>query len=47
MEWEVLFMCNLLGVLILTSIACLHVLGVPPEKNAEYITFSETNNKKA
>lgn len=39
MEWEVLFMCNLMGVLLLVAIALFHILGVPPEKNAKIIKF--------
>lgn len=39
MEWEVLFMCNLMGVLLLVAIALFHILGVPPEKNAKVIKF--------
>ena len=41
MEWEVLFMCNLLGVSILVAIALLHILGNPPEKNAKYLDFNK------
>ena len=40
MEWEVMFMCNLLGVLLLVFIALFHILGTEPEKNAEYLDFS-------
>ena len=39
MEWEIMFMCNLLGVLLLIFIAMFHVLGTKPEKNAEYLDF--------
>ena len=38
-----MFMCNLLGVLLLVSIALYHVLGTKPEKNAVYLNF---DNKK-
>ena len=46
MEWEVMFMCNLLGVVLLISIALFHVLGTPPEKNAKYLDFSSENKKE-
>lgn len=41
MEWEVLFACNFMGVLILFAIAAFHVVGVDAEKNAEYVDFSK------
>lgn len=41
MEWEVLFTCNLLGVILLIMIAGLHVIGVEPEKNADYVDFAK------
>jgi hypothetical protein len=41
MEWEVLFTCNFLGVLLLILIAAFHIIGVEPEKNAEYVDFSK------
>ena len=41
MEWEVMFMCNSLGVLILVAIALFHILGVPAEKNAEILDFTK------
>ena len=31
MEWEVMFMCNSLGVLLLMLIAMLHIVGVDTE----------------
>ena len=46
MEWEVMFMCNLLGVLLLIFIALFHVLGTPPEKNAEYLQFGTSDEKR-
>lgn len=39
MEWEVMYLCNTLGVLILLLIAMIHVTGVDDEKNAKVITF--------
>jgi len=41
MEWEVMFLCNMLGVSLLVAIALFHVLGNPAEKNAEILTFNE------
>ena len=41
MEWEVMFMCNLLGVTLLVAIALFHILGNAPKKNAEYLTFDQ------
>ena len=41
MEWEIMFMCNLLGVSLLIAIAMFHILGTEPEKNAEVITFDD------
>ena len=43
MEWEVMFMCNAMGVGLLVAIALYHVLGTAPEKNADIINF---NTKK-
>ncbi len=34
MEWEVMFMCNSLGVLLLMLIALLHIVGVDTEANS-------------
>jgi hypothetical protein len=34
MEWEVMFMCNSLGVLLLMLIAMLHIVGVDTEANS-------------
>lgn len=45
MEWEIMYLCNLLGVTLLIAIAFMHILGVPPEKNAEYITFGQKKNE--
>ena len=39
MEWEVMFMCNFLGVLLLVLIALFHIVGNPAEKNGDIITF--------
>lgn len=44
MEWEIMFLCNLLGVSLLVSIALYHILGTKPEKNAVYLKFDD--NKK-
>ena len=44
MEWEIMFLCNLLGVTLLFLIAMFHIIGNPPEKNGEKITFVEEDN---
>ena len=41
MEWEIMFMCNLLGVSLLILIALFHIVGNAPEKNGDIITFVE------
>jgi hypothetical protein len=41
MEWEVMFLCNSLGVMLLFLIAMIHVVGVDAEKNAERIEFKQ------
>jgi hypothetical protein len=41
MEWEVMFLCNTIGVLLLIFIAFFHLIGVEKEKNGEII---DTNN---
>ena len=41
MEWEVMFMCNSLGVLLLFLIAMIHVVGVDAEKNSTIIEFKQ------
>ena len=45
MEWEVMFMCNLMGVLLLVAIAFFHVLGNAPEKNAEILNFDQDDKR--
>ena len=45
MEWEVLFTCNFLGVMLLVLIAAFHVIGVDAEKNAEYVEFKKSEWK--
>lgn len=37
MEWEVMFLCNSVGVLLLLMIALFHMIGVDKEKNGELI----------
>ena len=44
MEWEVMFLCNTIGVLLLIFIAFFHLIGVEKEKNGEII---DTNNVQA
>jgi len=34
MEWEVMFMCNSLGVALLVLIAMLHIVGLDAEANS-------------
>jgi hypothetical protein len=41
MEWEVMFLCNTIGVLLLIFIAFFHLIGVEKENNGEII---DTNN---
>ena len=42
MEWEVMFLCNTIGVLLLIFIAFFHLIGVDKEKHGEVI---DTNNE--
>ena len=45
MEWEVMFLCNMIGVLLLVFITLFHLIGVDKEKNGEVIdTSSEGAN---
>jgi hypothetical protein len=37
MEWEVMFLCNAIGILLLILIAFFHLIGVDKEKNGEII----------
>jgi len=37
MEWEVMFLCNTIGVLLLIFIAFFHLIGVDKEKHGELI----------
>ena len=39
MEWEVMFLCNSLGVFLLIAIALFHVIGVERETNGEKLEF--------
>ena len=41
MEWEVMFMCNSLGLIILFLIAALQVVGVDAEKNSQILNFKQ------
>lgn len=41
MEWEVMFLCNFIGVLLLVFIVFFHLIGVEKECNGEII---DTNN---
>ena len=44
MEWEVMFLCNTIGILLLILIAFFHLIGVDKENNGEII---ETGNENA
>lgn len=47
MEWELLFLCNLLGVGLLVAIAFFHIVGIPEEKNSKYLKFgAEEQNEE-
>ena len=37
MEWEVMFLCNAIGILLLILIAFFHLIGVDKENNGEII----------
>lgn len=37
MEWEVMFLCNTIGVFLLVAIALFHLIGVPKEKRGDLI----------
>ena len=37
MEWEVMFLCNTIGVLLLIFISFFHLIGVEKEKHGEII----------
>jgi len=39
MEWEVMFLCNSLGVILLFLIATLNIVGVDAESNATVLDF--------
>jgi hypothetical protein len=41
MEWEVMFMCNSLGVILLFLIAAMQIVGVDAENNAKIIDFTK------
>jgi len=41
MEWEVMFMCNSLGVILLFLIAAMQIVGVDAEKNAQIVDFTK------
>ena len=40
MEWEVMFLCNTIGVLLLIFIAFFHLIGVDKEKHGEIIDMN-------
>jgi len=48
MEWEVMFLCNTIGILLLILIAFFHLIGVEKEDNGEVInTDSNSNGREA
>ena len=49
MEWEVMFLCNTIGILLLILIALFHLIGVEKEDNGEIIntdSSSTSNNRE-
>ena len=44
MEWEVMFLCNTIGVLLLIFIAFFHLIGVDKENNGEIIDTNSSVN---
>ena len=45
MEWEVMFLCNAIGVLLLFMIAFFHLIGVEKEKNGEIIDTQQSSTE--
>ena len=45
MEWEVMFLCNAIGVLLLFFIAFFHLIGVEKESNGEIIDTQQSSNE--
>jgi hypothetical protein len=41
MEWEVMFLCNTIGVLLLIFIAFFHLIGVEKEKHGDIINTNQ------
>lgn len=38
MEWEVMFLCNTIGVLLIVMIAFFHLIGVDKERNSALLS---------
>jgi formate/nitrite transporter FocA (FNT family) len=47
MEWEVMFLCNTIGVLLLFFITFFHLIDVPKEKNGEIIDTDQSKSNEA
>jgi uncharacterized protein (UPF0333 family) len=47
MEWEIMFLCNTIGVLLLVFIAFFHLIGVEKENNGEIIDTTVGAENKA
>jgi formate/nitrite transporter FocA (FNT family) len=46
MEWEVMFLCNAVGILLLFFIAFFHLIGVDKENNEEIIDTNQASSEK-
>jgi hypothetical protein len=44
MEWEVMFLCNTIGILLLILIAFFHLIGVEKEDNGEVFNTDSNSN---
>lgn len=47
MEWEVMFLCNTIGILLLILIAFFHLIGVEKEDNGEIINTDSSSSREA
>jgi hypothetical protein len=46
MEWEVMFLCNTIGILLLILIAFFHLIGVEKEDNGEIINTDSSSSRE-
>jgi hypothetical protein len=46
MEWEVMFLCNTIGILLLILIAFFHLIGVDKEENGEIINTDSSSSRE-